>query len=76
MTCQRELVIIKLSYAYVSFGLMRDSIDPRPPLPINRRRERIRYDVDASPDDIIGWRNLSRRTKISVIALLIFRRVN
>ena len=41
---------------------MNHDIDPRSLLPINQRRQRTTYSPDADPNEIIGWRNTSRRT--------------
>ena len=41
---------------------MDNDIDPRSLLPINQRRQRTTYSPDADPNEIIGWRNTSRRT--------------
>ena len=44
------------------FPNMNHDIDPRSLLPINQRRQRTTYSPDADPNEIIGWRNTSRRT--------------
>ena len=41
---------------------MNHDIDPRSLLPTNQRRQRTTYSPDDDPNQIIGWRNTSRRT--------------
>ena len=38
------------------------SIDPRSRLPTNQRRQRVTHNIDADPNEVVGLRNVPRRT--------------